>query len=83
MITPQEMSFKTNTHMRNPKLKIDGLIPYNLSPFGASDVADGPISIGAMADSFYEYLLKQWLQTGKTLDWCSFKNFTFTITVML
>ncbi|VDO32086.1 unnamed protein product [Onchocerca flexuosa] len=27
------------------------------------------ITMGARADSFYEYLLKQWLQTGKTIDW--------------
>ncbi|VDL66507.1 unnamed protein product, partial [Nippostrongylus brasiliensis] len=27
------------------------------------------ITFGARADSYYEYLLKQWLQTGKTIDW--------------
>eukprot|EP00761_Pharyngomonas_kirbyi_P012292 gb/GECH01012319.1/.p1 GENE.gb/GECH01012319.1/~~gb/GECH01012319.1/.p1 ORF type:complete len:627 (+),score=170.18 gb/GECH01012319.1/:1-1881(+) len=25
----------------------------------------GPVSLGAMGDSFYEYLLKQWLQSGR------------------
>uniref|UniRef100_A0A5S6R4E3 alpha-1,2-Mannosidase n=1 Tax=Trichuris muris TaxID=70415 RepID=A0A5S6R4E3_TRIMR len=29
----------------------------------------GTYSVGARADSYYEYLLKQWLQTGKTIDW--------------
>ena len=27
------------------------------------------ISFGARGDSYYEYLLKQWLQDGKRLDW--------------
>ncbi|KIH52409.1 glycosyl hydrolase family 47, partial [Ancylostoma duodenale] len=27
------------------------------------------ITFGARADSYYEYLFKQWLQTGKTIDW--------------
>jgi len=25
--------------------------------------------VGASADSYYEYLLKQWIQTGKTRQW--------------
>ena len=25
--------------------------------------------MGGAADSYYEYLLKQWIQTGKTTDW--------------
>ncbi|CAJ0949714.1 unnamed protein product, partial [Mesorhabditis belari] len=29
----------------------------------------GLISFGGRSDSFYEYLLKQWIQTGKRLDW--------------
>lgn len=28
----------------------------------------GEFSLGAMADSFYEYLLKQWIITGKKDD---------------
>ncbi|PAV80791.1 hypothetical protein WR25_03348 [Diploscapter pachys] len=27
------------------------------------------ITFGARADSYYEYLFKQWIQTGKTIDW--------------
>lgn len=27
------------------------------------------ITLGARADSYYEYLLKQWLQTGKKIEW--------------
>ncbi|PAV84062.1 hypothetical protein WR25_10205 [Diploscapter pachys] len=44
--------------------KPDGLYPIYLNPktgkWGQRD-----FSIGAMADSFYEYLLKQWVATGK------------------
>uniref|UniRef100_A0A1I7TAY9 alpha-1,2-Mannosidase n=1 Tax=Caenorhabditis tropicalis TaxID=1561998 RepID=A0A1I7TAY9_9PELO len=27
------------------------------------------ITFGARSDSYYEYLFKQWIQTGKTIDW--------------
>jgi hypothetical protein len=27
------------------------------------------VTMGARTDSYYEYLLKQWLQTGKTQKW--------------
>jgi mannosyl-oligosaccharide alpha-1,2-mannosidase len=27
------------------------------------------ITLGARTDSYYEYLLKQWIQTGKTHQW--------------
>lgn len=27
------------------------------------------LTFGARSDSYYEYLIKQWLQTGKTIDW--------------
>ncbi|CAD6190939.1 unnamed protein product [Caenorhabditis auriculariae] len=44
--------------------KPDGLYPIYLNPksgkWGQRD-----FSLGAMADSFYEYLLKQWISTGK------------------
>ncbi|CCD68813.1 alpha-1,2-Mannosidase [Caenorhabditis elegans] len=30
---------------------------------------DSTITFGARSDSFYEYLFKQWIQTGKTIDW--------------
>ena len=42
----------------------DGLLPTFLDPTtGAGD--SGDISMGAMADSYYEYLLKMWIQSGK------------------
>lgn len=32
-------------------------------------IEDSTITFGARSDSFYEYLFKQWIQTGKTIDW--------------
>jgi mannosyl-oligosaccharide alpha-1,2-mannosidase len=28
----------------------------------------GHVSLGALGDSFYEYLIKSWIQSGKTDD---------------
>jgi hypothetical protein len=41
----------------------NGLLPIYVSLNDAS--ASGPVTIGAMADSYYEYLLKVWVQKGK------------------
>lgn len=64
----EDKTFATNLKLKKTKTKLDGLIPYNFQP-DYSPEGNGPISVGAMADSYYEYLLKQWLQTGKTRDW--------------
>jgi len=51
------------------RYKINGVETYPLLPvFLDIDTATNPsghISLGAMADSYYEYLLKQWLQSQK------------------
>ena len=41
----------------------NGLLPIYVSLNDAS--ASGPVTIGAMADSYYEYLLKVWILKGK------------------
>ena len=41
---------------------------------------DSPFSMGGAADSYYEYLLKQWIQTGKTTDWSVNKSSIFAVT---
>uniref|UniRef100_A0A914XIA6 alpha-1,2-Mannosidase n=1 Tax=Plectus sambesii TaxID=2011161 RepID=A0A914XIA6_9BILA len=47
----------------------DGLCPMFISPqTGQWKQGVGAITFGARSDSYYEYLLKQWLQTGKTID---------------
>lgn len=45
--------------------KKDGLVPIFINANTGSFRAGATISLGARGDSYYEYLLKQWLQTGK------------------
>ncbi|CAF3731282.1 unnamed protein product [Rotaria sp. Silwood1] len=44
--------------------KKDGLVPIFISPL-TGRFSGGVVSFGARGDSYYEYLLKQWLQTGQ------------------
>eukprot|EP00746_Dinoflagellata_sp_MGD_P165945 gnl/MRDRNA2_/MRDRNA2_95517_c0_seq1.p1 gnl/MRDRNA2_/MRDRNA2_95517_c0~~gnl/MRDRNA2_/MRDRNA2_95517_c0_seq1.p1 ORF type:complete len:717 (+),score=131.82 gnl/MRDRNA2_/MRDRNA2_95517_c0_seq1:51-2201(+) len=43
-----------------------GLVPWGLSGDGPPHFQNTHITFGAMGDSYYEYLLKMWVQTGKT-----------------
>ena len=49
--------------------KTEGLVPIFINPNTGSFRQYSTISLGARGDSYYEYLLKQWLQTGKTIDY--------------
>jgi hypothetical protein len=49
--------------------KLDGLVPCFMNPFAGVFHVSSAVSFGASCDSYYEYLLKQWIQTGKTKDW--------------
>jgi len=40
-------------------------VPIFINPL-TGRFSGGVISFGARGDSYYEYLLKQWLQTGRT-----------------
>merc|ERR1740121_2189828 len=42
-----------------------GLVPIYMTKTGALQFQGSKISMGAMGDSYYEYLLKQWIQNGK------------------
>jgi len=42
-----------------------GLVPVFLKHEKDPKFVGGKLSLGAMGDSYYEYLLKQWIQTGK------------------
>ncbi|KAK3586722.1 hypothetical protein CHS0354_017519 [Potamilus streckersoni] len=46
--------------------KNDGLVPIFINAESGNFRESATISFGARGDSYYEYLLKQWLQTGKT-----------------
>jgi mannosyl-oligosaccharide alpha-1,2-mannosidase len=49
--------------------KTDGLVPIFINANTGTFRQFSTISLGARGDSYYEYLLKQWLQTGKTKDY--------------
>lgn len=48
--------------------KYDGLVPIFINANTGQFREYATITLGARGDSYYEYLLKQWLQTGKTID---------------
>ncbi|CAE8685204.1 unnamed protein product [Polarella glacialis] len=45
-----------------------GLVPIYISANAAPQFTGSKMSMGAMGDSYYEYLLKQWIQTGRKED---------------
>ncbi|KAK7933255.1 hypothetical protein WMY93_004151 [Mugilogobius chulae] len=45
--------------------KLDGLVPMFINTNSGQFTHQGIFTLGARADSYYEYLLKQWLQGGK------------------
>lgn len=49
--------------------KYDGLVPIFINANTGQFREYATITLGARGDSYYEYLLKQWLQTGKTIDY--------------
>jgi hypothetical protein len=59
----------------------NGLCDMFLSPASGKFRASTTITFGARSDSYYEYLLKQWLQTGKTIDWL-FRDYNESMTAM-
>lgn len=48
--------------------KKHGLVPIFINPNTGHFLPHATITLGARGDSYYEYLLKQWLQTGKTVN---------------
>jgi hypothetical protein len=49
--------------------KDTGLVPIFINANTGRFRSHSTITMGARGDSYYEYLLKQWLQTGKTIDY--------------
>ncbi|KAK4287887.1 hypothetical protein Pmani_039056 [Petrolisthes manimaculis] len=49
--------------------KTDGLVPIFINAQTGQWRSHSTITLGARGDSYYEYLLKQWIQTGRTLDY--------------
>ena len=48
--------------------KKDGLVPMFINTNTGHFSHKGVFTLGARTDSYYEYLLKQWIQGGKTED---------------
>ncbi|KAI4820000.1 hypothetical protein KUCAC02_027997 [Chaenocephalus aceratus] len=48
--------------------KLDGLVPMFINTNNGQFTHQGIFTLGARADSYYEYLLKQWIQGGKKED---------------
>lgn len=46
--------------------KVDGLVYTQLTRFGQFFTTE--LAVGMKSDSYYEYLLKQWIQTGMKKD---------------
>jgi len=49
--------------------KTSGLVPIYINANTGKFRQYSTITLGARGDSYYEYLLKQWLQTGRTVDY--------------
>lgn len=70
MIEPENICYflqaveKVNEVIHNAK-KPNGLAPVDISPSSGKFSLTSTITLGARGDSYYEYLLKQWIQGGK------------------
>jgi len=65
MFTKSTKVFKT---VKDNNAMSDGLAPIYVSP-QSGRFTTGRVTFGALGDSWYEYLLKCWIQGGKTEDW--------------
>lgn len=63
MILPQDAADRSSATLHSQSKK-DGLVPINVNTV-TGRFSGGVITFGARGDSYYEYLLKQWLQTGR------------------
>lgn len=52
-------------HVHSLSGKKDGLVPMFINTHTGLFTHTGVFTLGARADSYYEYLLKQWIQGGK------------------
>ncbi|XP_050592791.1 endoplasmic reticulum mannosyl-oligosaccharide 1,2-alpha-mannosidase [Bombus affinis] len=64
----EEAVAKVSEHVHQLE-KYDGLVPIFINANTGQFRDHATITLGARGDSYYEYLLKQWLQTGKTINY--------------
>ncbi|CAB3400041.1 unnamed protein product [Caenorhabditis bovis] len=68
--TYEELAFKTSKHIHEIGCdEFEGLCGMFVNANTGKFKTKTTITFGARADSYYEYLFKQWIQTGKTIDW--------------
>ncbi|KAL5011605.1 hypothetical protein ScPMuIL_010156 [Solemya velum] len=63
----EEAAHAVSAHVHSLPKK-DGLVPIFINAQSGMFRSSATITLGARGDSYYEYLLKQWVQTGKTID---------------
>uniref|UniRef100_A0A8C5VDC9 alpha-1,2-Mannosidase n=1 Tax=Microcebus murinus TaxID=30608 RepID=A0A8C5VDC9_MICMU len=61
----REAAEKVTKHIHSLSGKKDGLVPMFINTHSGLFTHLGVFTLGARADSYYEYLLKQWIQGGK------------------
>ncbi|XP_020037495.1 endoplasmic reticulum mannosyl-oligosaccharide 1,2-alpha-mannosidase isoform X2 [Castor canadensis] len=61
----QEAVEEVTKHIHSLSGKKDGLVPMFINTHSGLFTHPGVFTLGARADSYYEYLLKQWIQGGK------------------
>ncbi len=64
----EEASEKVSSHIHTLN-KPDGLVPIFINADTGRFRQAAAITMGARGDSYYEYLIKQWIQTGKSVDY--------------
>ncbi|KAK2120769.1 hypothetical protein P7K49_002155 [Saguinus oedipus] len=64
-LSQQEAVEKVTQHIHSLSGKKDGLVPMFINTHSGLFTHLGVFTLGARADSYYEYLLKQWIQGGK------------------
>lgn len=62
---PQEAVEEVTKHIHSLSGKKDGLVPMFINTNSGLFTHPSVFTLGARADSYYEYLLKQWIQGGK------------------
>ena len=64
---PKDLSFNVSKILhRLPKLS--GLLSVFIDPITTQYTHKSVVTVGGLGDSYYEYLLKQWIQTGRKID---------------
>lgn len=63
----QDSAAKVSLHVHGLE-KSEGLVPIFINANTGHFRSYSTITLGARGDSYYEYLLKQWIQTGQTID---------------